>query len=144
MRTVPLLPARVWCDQQRTRPAAELYELRRLKCGERFACLCLKDLLLGTAMASGRRLQKHEMPTFDIPPSAWFEVAAELNDAKKCSCGIVSQVFRGLKEFAMQSFYRRHYAFAHRATISVVSCDCYPVKTLATGGKVRRISRSSN
>jgi hypothetical protein len=44
-------------------------------------------------------------------------------------------VFRGLKEFAIQFFYMRHCAFAHRATISVVPRDCYPIKTLATGPK---------
>jgi hypothetical protein len=49
------------------------------------------------------------------------------------------EVFRGLKEFAMQFFYKRHCAFAYRATISVVPCDFYPLKTLATGRKGRRI-----
>jgi hypothetical protein len=43
------------------------------------------------------------------------------------------------KEFAMQFFYMRHFAIAHRATISVVPCDCYSIKTLAAGRKVRRI-----
>jgi hypothetical protein len=59
-----------FCDYQRTRPAAEVYALSRQKCGERFACLCLKDLLLGMETASGKQLQKHEMATFNIPPEA--------------------------------------------------------------------------
>jgi hypothetical protein len=42
-------------------------DLSRQKCGERFACLCLKDLLLGTETASGKQLQKHERA---IPPEA--------------------------------------------------------------------------
>jgi hypothetical protein len=38
----------------------------------------------------------------------------------------------------MQFFYMRHCAFAHRTSISVVLCDFYPLKTLATGRKGRR------
>jgi hypothetical protein len=39
----------------------------------------------------------------------------------------------------MQFFYMRHCAFAYSTTISVVPCDCYPLKTVATGQKGRRI-----
>jgi hypothetical protein len=91
----PLEDRDVFCDHQRTRLAAELYELSRLKCGERFACLCPKDLLLGTETASGKQFQKHEMATFNIPPAASSRWAVELNDAKKCSRGIVSRSVPG-------------------------------------------------
>jgi hypothetical protein len=39
----------------------------------------------------------------------------------------------------MQFFYMRHCAFAYRPTISVVPCDYYPLKAVATGQKGRRI-----
>jgi hypothetical protein len=39
----------------------------------------------------------------------------------------------------MQFFCMRHCAFAHRATISVVACDCYPLKTVAIDQKGRRL-----
>jgi hypothetical protein len=39
----------------------------------------------------------------------------------------------------MQFFYMHQCAFAHRATISVVACDGYPLKTVAIDQKDRRI-----
>jgi hypothetical protein len=45
-------------------------------------------------------------------------------------------VFPGLKEFAIQFFYIRHCAFAYRTTLSVVPCDCYPLKAVAIGRKM--------